>query len=71
MNSFEPSHDIDYLRNQLADRLDAYSIRDWSPAVLAAVVAILDLRFVEGGTNKTPVLKPVRGIALLGDVQQN
>ncbi|TPG26173.1 hypothetical protein [Mycolicibacterium hodleri] len=53
------SRDIDYLRGQFADRLDAHSIRDGSPALLAAAVARLDLHFAEAGTNTAAVLKLV------------
>jgi hypothetical protein len=34
-------------------------VRDWSPALLGAAIALLDLHFAEGGTNKAPVLELV------------
>jgi len=50
---------INYLRNQLADRMDAHPAEDWSPAFVAAMTALFDLHFAEGGTNKAPVLELV------------
>jgi hypothetical protein len=49
---------IEYLRNQCADRLDALGEDDFSsPAFMSAMIALIDLHFAEGGTNKAPVLQ--------------
>jgi hypothetical protein len=38
--------DIEYLRGQLADRLDRHSMRNWSAPLLAAVIGVLDAHFM-------------------------
>jgi hypothetical protein len=60
MSSSILSGDLDYLQGQFCDRITVYPMQDWSPALLAAVIALLDLHFAEGGTNKAPVLELVR-----------
>jgi hypothetical protein len=52
--------DMEYLRNQLADRCDAHPPEDWSPALIMAIIGVFDLHFAEGGTNKASVLHLVR-----------
>jgi hypothetical protein len=34
---------IDYLRRELLDRVDARPFEDWSPALLRALIAVFDL----------------------------
>lgn len=46
MSNLPPSPDIDYLRDQVLDRLDAQPFEDWSPALLRALIAIFDLNGV-------------------------
>jgi hypothetical protein len=53
------SRELDYLRNQLADRMDAHPLQEWSPAFVVAMTALFDLHFAEGGTDKAPVLQLV------------
>jgi len=38
--------DIEYLRGELLDRFDAHPFDDWSPALLRAMIAVLDLNGV-------------------------
>ena len=35
--------DIEYLRCELLDRVDAHPFDDWSPALLRALIAVFDL----------------------------
>ena len=35
--------DIEYLRGELLDRVDAHPFDDWSPALLRALIAVFDL----------------------------
>jgi hypothetical protein len=37
---------IDYLRCELLDRVDARPFEDWSPALLRALIAVFDLNGV-------------------------
>ncbi|AKN17478.1 hypothetical protein MHAE_04355 [Mycobacterium haemophilum DSM 44634] len=41
------THDADlkYLRKELAARFDSYPSDDWSPRLLAALIAVFDLEF--------------------------
>jgi hypothetical protein len=50
---------LSYLRNRFCDQLDVHPMQDWSPALLSAMIALVDLHFAEGGTNKAPVLQLV------------
>ena len=38
--------DIEYLRGELLDRVDAQPFDDWSPALLRALIAVFDLNGV-------------------------
>ena len=38
--------DIEYLRRELLDRIDAEPFDDWSPALLRALIAVFDLNGV-------------------------
>jgi hypothetical protein len=58
MTNAQP-HDLGRLRRQLADLMDVHPCEDWSPALLSAVIAVVELYVVEGGTNKAPVLQLV------------
>jgi hypothetical protein len=51
--------DLNSLRNQLADRLDLHPVREWSPALIAAFIAMMDVHFEVGGTTNAPVLQLV------------
>lgn len=48
------------LRNRLADCIEKHPPEDWSPELLDAFIAVMDLHFAEGGTNKAPVLELVK-----------
>jgi hypothetical protein len=48
------------MRNQLADLMDAHPPEEWSPAFVSALLAVFELHFAEGGTNKATVLQLVR-----------
>jgi hypothetical protein len=52
--------ELSHLRHRLSDLVKLHPPRDWSPALITAVVASLDLHFAEGGTNKAPLLELVR-----------
>ncbi|WP_175879842.1 hypothetical protein [Mycobacterium sp. IS-2888] len=39
-------HDIEYLRREVLDRIDAHPFEDWSPALLRALIAVFDLNGV-------------------------
>jgi hypothetical protein len=56
--AFDPY--LDHLQNEFCDRLDAHPMVNWSPELLIAVTALLDVHFAAGGTNKAPVLELVR-----------
>jgi hypothetical protein len=43
MNDFEQPMDIERLRCELFDRVDAQPFEDWSPALLRALIAVFDL----------------------------
>jgi hypothetical protein len=61
MTNLPPIHaDIGYPRNQLADRLDACQLEDWTLEFVVAMIALFDLHFAEGGTNRAPVLELVK-----------
>ena len=51
--------DLDHLRDQFCDRIEVHPLQEWSPALLGAVIASMDLYFAEDGTNKAPVLQLV------------
>ncbi|HZC51768.1 MAG TPA: hypothetical protein VE441_04630 [Mycobacterium sp.] len=35
--------DLEYLRCEVLDRIDAHPFEDWSPALLRAMIAVFDL----------------------------
>lgn len=41
-----------WLLHELADRLDENPPPDWSPAMLKALIALLDVPFAEGGRRR-------------------
>ena len=43
MTDVDMSPEVEYWRNQLADRMDVHPIADWSPGFIKAVTALLDL----------------------------
>jgi hypothetical protein len=43
MTDHEPPTNIEYLRREVLDRIDAHPLDDWSPALLRAVIALFDL----------------------------
>jgi hypothetical protein len=53
MTDIDMSPDIEYLRNQLADRLDEHPVRKWSPGFIKAVTALLDL-YIGDQLNERP-----------------
>ena len=55
----EPS--VDQLRQQLADLLNEHPMMDWSPGLIRAVVAVLDLHPDQDATT-APVLTLVPGV---------
>jgi|KBSSwiStaDraftv2_1062776.scaffolds.fasta_scaffold03943_3 hypothetical protein len=54
------SRELDRLHHQLADRFDEHPPKEWSPALVSALIALFDLHFAEGGSNKAPVLELVK-----------
>jgi hypothetical protein len=46
MNNFEQPTDIEHLRCQLLDLVDAEPFEEWSPALLRALIAVFDLNGV-------------------------
>jgi hypothetical protein len=43
MTDIQRPADIEYLRSDLLDRVDALPFFDWSPALLRALIAVFDL----------------------------
>lgn len=43
MTGVDVSPEVEYWRNQLADRLDDHPVREWSLGFIKAVTALLDL----------------------------
>jgi hypothetical protein len=43
MNTDDTSPEIEYLRNELADRMDLLPPDDWSPGLIKAMTALFDL----------------------------
>ena len=50
MTDVQRPADIEYLRRDLLDRMDALPFFDWSPALLRALIAVFDLN----GTTPEP-----------------
>ena len=46
MTDQQQAMDIEYLRCELLDRVDARPFDDWSPALLRALIAVFDLNGV-------------------------
>jgi hypothetical protein len=46
MSDHQEPTGIEYLRNELLDRMDAQHFDDWSPALLRALIAVFDLNGV-------------------------
>jgi hypothetical protein len=44
---------IEYLRDELFDRIDAQPFEDWSPALLRALIAVFDLNGVTPSAPRT------------------
>lgn len=43
MTDIHPPADIEHLRRDLLDRMDALPFFDWSPTLLRALIAVFDL----------------------------
>lgn len=43
MTDNQQPKDIEYLRGELLDRVDAEPFEDWSPALLRALIAVFEL----------------------------
>ncbi|MDX1883040.1 hypothetical protein [Mycolicibacterium sp. 120270] len=54
------SPETEALRHQLADRLDVHPVSLWSPSLLKAVTALLEVELGGGLGEAAPVLKLVR-----------
>ncbi|WP_156747872.1 hypothetical protein [Mycobacterium sp. E3198] len=46
MTDQHPPPDIEYLRGEVLDRMDAHPFDDWSPALLRALIAVFELNGV-------------------------
>jgi hypothetical protein len=47
---------IEYLRSEVLERVDAQPFDDWSPALLRALIAVFDLNGVAGVRTRLPAL---------------
>jgi hypothetical protein len=52
MSDYQELTNIEYLRRELIDRMDAEAFEDWSPALLRTLIAVFDLN------GFTPVVGP-------------
>jgi hypothetical protein len=43
MSDYQELTNIEYLRREVIDRMDAEPFEDWSPALLRALIAVFDL----------------------------
>jgi hypothetical protein len=51
----------DALKDELVNRIRKHPVRDWEPALLASVIALIDVYSVSGGSpHRAPVLTLVR-----------
>ena len=52
-----PTSELERLRAALADRLDAHPPQQWSPKLLAAVVAVIDVEYDSPPPSQQPGLR--------------
>lgn len=48
MSSIDYSLELETLRHRLADRIHDHPIQDWSPGLLRAFIALMDIYLLEG-----------------------
>lgn len=56
MTDHQPPTEIEYLRCEVLDRMDAQPFDDWSPALLRALIAVFELN----GVTPAPVQRGFR-----------